>query len=156
MTRHAILWISSLAVLAAAQAAFGSDHIRLTTGTTTAGDVTEMNPNEVKVDVSGIPKTFPVNQIEYIQFDGEPKDLTDARSLMRAGKLAEALTLIRRVKAADVSRDDVKQEVEFYRAILMARLALAGSGSLKEAGKLLFDFESAARKASTTWKLRRH
>jgi tetratricopeptide (TPR) repeat protein len=95
--------------------------------------------------MSGVPKTFAVNQIEFIQFDDEPKDLTNARNLIRNGKLAEALALIKRINLAEVKRDDIKQDVEFYEAILMARLALAGSGSLKDAGKHLFDFESARK-----------
>jgi len=41
-----------------------------------------------------------------------------------------------------LKRDEIKQDVEFYRAILMARLALAGSGSVKDAGKHLFDFDN--------------
>ena len=141
MTRLGILCISSLAVLATAATAFASDHIRLVTGPMTTADVVEMGSNEVKVDMSGVPKTFSVNQIDYIQFDDEPKDLTEARVKMRAGRLHDALALINRVKVGDVSRDDVKHDVEFYKAILLARLALAGSGSLKEAGEKLLDFE---------------
>jgi len=130
--------------------AFAGDHVRLTTGQTIAADVTEMGANEVKVDAGGIAKTLPVNQIEYIQFDGEPKDLADARVAMRNGKYAEALAFVKRIKAADVTRDEIKQDVEFYRAILQARLALAGSGSLKDAGKSLYDFETA-RKNNYHW-----
>ncbi len=83
MTRHAIFCILSLAILSAAAPAIASDHIRLLTGTTINGDVVEMGPTEVKVDMSGVPKNFAVNQIDFIQFDDEPKDLTNARSTMR-------------------------------------------------------------------------
>ena len=62
-----------------------------------------------------------------------------------AGKLAEALKAIKRVKLADVSRDEIKQDVEFYRAILVARLALAGSGSLVDAGEQLRNFEKTRK-----------
>ncbi|HEY1784807.1 MAG TPA: tetratricopeptide repeat protein [Pirellulales bacterium] len=150
MTRHAILWISSLVVLTTAATAFASDHIRLAAGTMITGDVVEMGPTEVKVDVSGVPKTFSVNQIDTIQFDGEPKELTDARIKMRAGKLHEALALVKRVNAADVTREDIKQDVEFYKAVLTARLALAGSGSLKEAGERLLDFEKTRKNSYHT------
>ena len=146
MTRHGILWIFEPGNSDhPRRTALASDHIRLLTGPTINGDVVEMGPNEVKVDMSGVPKTFSVNQIDYIQFDDEPKDLTEARAKMRAGKLHEALALINRVKLGDVKRDDIKQDVEFYKAILMARLALAGGGSLKDAGKRLLDFEKARK-----------
>jgi tetratricopeptide (TPR) repeat protein len=145
MTRLGIRWIASLAVLTAASTVFASDRIKLTSGATVAGDVGDVGQNEVKIDVGGVPKTFSVNQIDFIQFDEEPKDLTAARAAMRAGELHKALTLIKRVNAGEVSRDVVKQDVEFYKAILVARLALAGSGSLKEAGEQLRDFEKARK-----------
>jgi tetratricopeptide (TPR) repeat protein len=145
MTRHGILWISSLAVLATAASAFASDHIRLVTGTTVAGEVVEMGQNEVKIDVGGVPKTYSVNQIDSIQFDEEPKELSDARIKMRAGKLAAALTLLNAIKTGEVSRDAIKQDIEFYKAFLLARLALAGSGSHKEAGEKLLAFEKARK-----------
>ena len=81
MTRHGILWISQPGDSGRRRRrpspaiTFGS-----LTGATINGDVVEMRPNEVKVDMSGVPKTFSVNQIDFIQFDDEPKDLTDART----------------------------------------------------------------------------
>ncbi|HEX4143851.1 MAG TPA: tetratricopeptide repeat protein [Pirellulales bacterium] len=143
--RHAILWTASLAVLTAAGTALATDRIKLTSGSTTSGDVVEMGPTEVKLEVSGVPKTLSVNQIEFIQFDDEPKDLTAARTAMRAGKLHEALALVKRVNLGEIKRDEIKQDVEFYKAFLMARLALAGSGSLKEAGEQLRDFEKGRK-----------
>ena len=135
----------SLAFLSLATPAVAIDHIRLLTGATINGDVVEMGPTEVKVDMSGVPKTFAVNQIDFIQFDEEPKELTNARNVMRSGKLAEALALVKAIDVGELKRDDLKQDVEFYRAFLTARLALAGSGSLKEAGKHLFDFENTRK-----------
>ena len=55
----------------------------LRSGQTLIGQVTEMTSQTVKVDMSGVPKTAQVNQIEYIQYDDEPKELTKARTLSR-------------------------------------------------------------------------
>jgi tetratricopeptide (TPR) repeat protein len=143
MTRPAIFWILGLVALALTGTASASDHIRLVAGQTINGDVTEMSSTEVKVDASGVPKNYSVNQIESIQFDDEPKELTTARNALRGGKYAEAVAAIKRVSLTDVKREEIKQDVEFYKALLLARLALAGNGSLKEAGKHLFDFEKA-------------
>ena len=112
-----------------------------------------MSPNEVKVDVSGVPKTFPVNQIEYIQFDDEPKELTDARIMMRAGKLAEALALVQRVKVADVSRDDDQTR----RRVLQSHSAgPPGAGRQRFAQRCGRTTAATSRKpakiATTTWK----
>lgn len=82
MKRYGILCISNLAILLLASSAFAIDQIRLTNGTIVNGDVLEIGPTEIKVDVTGVPKTFAVNQIDYIQFDDEPKELFDARTKM--------------------------------------------------------------------------
>ena len=145
MSRPGSFWISSLIVLAIAGRASAVDRLRLTGGQTVNGEVVEMSPTEVKVETNGVRKPYPVNQIDSIQFDDEPKELTTARNLLHAGKMAEALSAIKRANVAEVKREAIKQDIEFYRAILMARLALAGNGSLKEAGKHLFDFEKSGK-----------
>jgi tetratricopeptide (TPR) repeat protein len=96
----------------------------------------------VKIEVSDLPKTAAVNQIDYIQFDEEPVDLTKTRTLFKAGKLDEALESVEKVKASELKSDELKQDVAFYKAILLARKALAGKGSTKDAGTLLFEFEA--------------
>jgi tetratricopeptide (TPR) repeat protein len=145
MTRRGTCWIASLLVLALAGSAGATDRVRLLAGQTINGEVVEMSPTEVKVDINGVKRPYPVNQIDFIQFEDEPKELTNARNLLRAGKLAEALSAIKKVNVDDAKREAIKQDVEFYKAILMARLALAGSGSLKEAGRHLYDFEKAGK-----------
>jgi tetratricopeptide (TPR) repeat protein len=121
------------------------DRIKLLRGTPSVanGSLTEMSPTVVKIEQGQIPKSYAVNLIDYIEFDEDPRDLKNTRTAMKAGELTKALALINKVDPAEVKRTEIKQDVEFYKAILMARLAMAGNGSLKEAGKLLFAFEKA-------------
>ncbi len=123
--------------------AWALDRIKLLHGTPNVvnGSLSEMSPTVVKIEVGQIPKSYAVNLIDYIEFDEDPRDLKNARTAMKAGKLKEALNLINKVDPAEVKRTEIKQDVEYYKAILMARLAMAGDGSLKDAGRLLFAFE---------------
>jgi tetratricopeptide (TPR) repeat protein len=50
--------------------------------------------------------------------------------------------LLGKIDAADVGRNEVKQDLEFYRAAALARLALGGGGSMQDAGRALLAFES--------------
>src|SRR5262249_5435773 len=119
-----------------------SDRVRLSSGQTVIGLVTDMTPFTVKVDMSGVPKTLQVNQIDYIQYDEEPKELTKTRTLMRAGKYNDALEALNKLNIDDLKRPEMKQDVGYYKAVLTARMALAGTGSPKEAGTLLYEFEA--------------
>jgi tetratricopeptide (TPR) repeat protein len=140
MNGRCFLAAGFLALLVSTRAS-ALDRVRLYQGAPLNGQVAEMSPTQVKLEVGAIPKKIEVNQIDYIEFDEDPKDLKNTRTAMKAGKYPEALALVNKVKLADIKRNEVKQDAEFYKAILMARLALAGSGSRVEAGKLLLNFE---------------
>ncbi len=105
------------------------------------GSVTEMSPTVVKIEVGQVPKSFAVNTIDYIEFDEDPKDLKNARTAMKAGKLDEALKLVNKIDPSEIRRTEIKQDLDFYKAYLMGKLAMAGSGDMKDAGRLLFTFE---------------
>ncbi len=135
--------VAGLLAISLSSRATALDRIKLWQGAPANGNVTEMSPTVVKIEQGQIPKSFAVNLIEYIEFDEDPKDLKNARTAMKAGSFAKALDLIEKINPADVKRAEIKQDVEFYKAILKARLAMAGKGSLKDAGRLLFAFEKA-------------
>ncbi len=135
--------VAGLLAISLSSPSWGMDRIKLLQGTPNVvnGSVTEMSPTVVKIEQGQVPKSFAVNLIEYIEFDEDPKDLKNARTAMKAGKLSDALALVNKVDPAEVKRTEIKQDVDFYKAVLMARLAMAGSGDMKDAGRLLFAFE---------------
>ncbi len=143
MLRRSCLVAGLLAIAFSSRAWAGLDRVKLLQGTPNVvpGNVTEMSSTVVKIEQGQVPKKFEVNQIDYIEFDEDPKDLKNARTAMKAGKYADALALVKKIKEADVQRAEIKQDVEFYKAILMARLAMGGTGSLQDAGRLLLNFE---------------
>ncbi len=120
--------------------AFGSmvsDRVRLVRGSE-AGEVTDMTPLEVTVN-KGATGTRPlaVNQIRSIVYEGEPAEMSQARVNAGNGAFAKALQLLEKIDVAQVQRDFIKQDIEYYKAYCAARLALAGEGEITDAGKLL-------------------
>jgi tetratricopeptide (TPR) repeat protein len=116
------------------------DRVRTTHGSET-GRVTGMTPLEVTVDKAsaGI-EQVPVNEITTIVFHGEPAELSQARTNARNGSYATALEALKKIDVAAVDRDYVKQDVQFYRALCEAKLALGGTGEITDAGRNLNGF----------------
>ena len=134
-----------LAILLMASSGWAADKVRLRQGTPVTGTVIQMSPDEVVVEQGPISKKVPVNEILSIEYDEEPAELNSlVRSAYEAGRYAEALAAVDKIDAADAKRSEVKQDLAFYKAASAARLALGGSGDLRDAGRLLVAVESDA------------
>jgi len=116
------------------------DRVR-TTGGSESGRVTEMTPLEVTIDKAsaGIHQV-PVNEITTIIFHGEPAELSQARINARNGGYATALEALQKIDVASVDRDFIQQDIQFYRALCEAKLALGGAGEITGAGRSLNGF----------------
>lgn len=112
---------------------------------------TEMIPCRVrsigrlKVEVErgaagGLTEEIPVNEIVAIFYEDEPKLLKTARNHLMSGRYQEASDVLKNVKLEDTNRPEIRQDIEFYKALCAARLALGGSESIKEAGAKMRDF----------------
>ncbi|MCS7306873.1 MAG: tetratricopeptide repeat protein [Thermoguttaceae bacterium] len=105
--------------------------------------IKRMTPLEVVVDFAGQEQKIPVNEIQSIVFQGEPAALNTVRSYAAVGRYQDALDILndpKKIPPEDLDRPILKQEVEFYKGYCMAKLALAGSADLQEAGKALVNF----------------
>lgn len=118
------------------------DRVKLTSGGQQTGEVTGSTPTELTLEIGATRKQLPVNELETIQFEGEPSGLTQGRQAIAAGRYAEAAALLAKVPP-DYKRPILTQEVQFFQALATARLALAGNGSIQDAGKRLLAFEKA-------------
>jgi tetratricopeptide (TPR) repeat protein len=110
--------------------------------------VTGITSTEVTIDENSISKTVPVNEVEWIAFDEEPRQLTSARSEAAAGKFDEALASLKNLNPTDYKRLELRQEIEFYKAYVPAQLALLGSGNINEAAAAMVAF---AKNHATSW-----
>lgn len=113
-----------------------------------SGNITEIGKYAVKIKRTGDrDEEIPVNEIEYIRLEGEPAQLNLIRSAVNGGRYKDALDGLDKLKEENL-KVDIKQEIEFFRAISSARLALAGEGKLNEAGTLMNNF---VKNNPTSW-----
>jgi tetratricopeptide (TPR) repeat protein len=133
----------------AATAAWADDTVK-TVGVKTPlrGTVTGVTATEVTIEQNSITKTIPVNEVEWLAFDEEPRPLSNARADVAAGKFDEAQASLANLDPAESKRIELRQEVEFYKAYVAAQLALMGGGNLNEAASAMFAF---AQKHATSW-----
>ena len=120
-----------------------ADKVKLLQGSQSTGKLTTITPTEVAIEIGSNKKTFPVNEIDSISFDSEPNDLTQARIAVHAGRFDDAVTMLGKINMADIKRPELLHDVEFFKGVAAARLALAGTGSKAEAGRTLVNFEKA-------------
>ncbi|MBN1395271.1 MAG: hypothetical protein JW959_09625 [Pirellulales bacterium] len=109
---------------------------------TVPGRVVGMDSTKVlfqKTSADALSKEIPVNQIQTIFFDGEPRDLRIAKTHVLGGHYAEALAALERI-AKEPVRVEIQQDIEFYKALCTTKLALGGSMKIAEAGRLMKDF----------------
>jgi tetratricopeptide (TPR) repeat protein len=87
-------------------------------------------------------KEVPVNEILTIYYEEDPEDVKIAKKHILDGRYEEAFTAISRVKK-EPDRKEIRQDVEFYRALCAAKLALSGNGKIAEAGRMMKAFADA-------------
>ena len=95
------------------------------------------------LESGSLKKKFQVNEIEWIQFESEPAELTQGRAAANAGRYDDALAILNKLDSADLKRPEMVQELEFFKAYATARRALSGTGSKPDAGRNLLKFEKA-------------
>jgi tetratricopeptide (TPR) repeat protein len=133
------LTLAAAAWLAACATA-GADDIVKTARSQYKGKVVQMTSLDVTIATAASNEKVPVNQIQSIDFDGEPAPLRKARSAIASGRYEEAEAALETVTADEIARAEIKQDVEFYTALAASRLALSGKMEISEAGKLMADF----------------
>lgn len=106
-----------------------------------SGKVVHISPLEVTVALPITTEKIPANQIEVIEYDNEPTYLRIARSHIAAGRYEEAQTALQqKIQADTIGRAEIRQEVEFYKALVATQLALQGKMEVRQAGTLASEF----------------
>ena len=132
---------SLLAVLAFTSAASAIDTIK-TAEKNFRGDITSMSADKIVIESSAA-FTVNVGDITGLRYDGEPSDLTRARGNIANGDFTAALASLKKIDSGRVSRKVVSQEIAYFQAFCATKLALAGQGSVRTAGKLMNKFIKA-------------
>lgn len=134
-----------LVCLALAPLALGVDRVKVLQGAQQNGNVTGTTATEVTIEIGATKKQLPVNEIDSVQFDSEPNELTQARAAIKSGRFEDAAANLGKIAPNAMKRPLIAKDVQFYDALASARLALAGGGSIAEAGKKLLAFEKNNR-----------
>ena len=125
--------LAATVCLATAAASRAFDSMVKTSGTV-VGDVKGVGRYEVEFVRSGVPEKVPTNEILTIYFEDEPNLMKTSRNHVIEGRYQDAQDALMRVKVEDFDRPELNQDLDFYQAFCAARLALGGSGTIKEAG----------------------
>ena len=102
------------------------------------GTITEMSAAEVTLDMAGVARKFPVNEITKIAFGDEPTDLTAARNAVDQKNYNTAKDQLDKIDPAKVEREMTKQDIAFYKAYCLAKVALTEGGNKSDAAKAMF------------------
>ncbi len=117
------------------------DQIYGAAGTPTNGTIVKMSPSEVTIDVSGIQRAIPVNEIKRVSYGDDPAELRRAREAAQAGRYEEVGQEMAKIGA--VTREVIKQDIEYYKAFAAAKMSLAGQGDRNLAIRALKTFIDA-------------
>lgn len=132
-------------LLAAAASGQQQDQVFGTKGTPTRGLISAISATQVTIDVNGIPRPFDVKDILKVTFGDEPEELRTARDRALAGQYEDTLTELAKIDMSKVTLAAIKQDIEYYRAFSIAKLAMAAGGDKAKAYEQMFAFIGANR-----------
>ena len=142
----ALAALSALAAIPVTALGQTTDLVYLASGMGAApkrGTIVSMTANEVKVDMSGVEQSYPVNEIRQIKFADEPTALDNARNAINQRNYNSALTELDKIDAKTLKRDVEKHEVAFLRAYCQAQQAMTEGGDKSAAETALREFAKA-------------
>ncbi|MCC7085958.1 MAG: hypothetical protein IT427_13225 [Pirellulales bacterium] len=146
-TRRSIFCLVVLTTLWSPAASFGqTEHgkVHLFSGQTLTGRFNELTRDKIVIaQPPGSPKQFAINEVKFIQFPGEPKELMDARQAALRSQWDHVLEIVNKIAPVELKNEQVRQEVEFYRVLAAARLAEAGGSDPAAAGRALLAYINA-------------
>ena len=129
------------------QSAAAIDQVYRTDGTAAAGTLTEMGRDSVTVNAKvGGDQTVPTNEIDYIDFEGQPADLRLARSALNSGNLEQAIERLAASAKEETSNRDLEKEIAFLQAKAKAMQAQRDPQQAAAAVQALKDFTASGGK----------
>lgn len=140
MKKHCVVLALALFVCAASPA-WAIDQIRKNDGTPpVTGKISEVTPLKIVVDSSRGTAEIPVNQIAQVILEGEPGPLKTAKTAILAGRYEDGMGTMEKVELPEGARKEIVQEYQFFKALATAKLALAGTGTIIDAGRMMIGF----------------
>ena len=107
---------------------------------TIQGKISSITAQKVVIEARGAEKVVPVNEIVSIAFDGEPAAVRNARTGIAAKNYEDVMAALDKVQVDSDTRKEVVQDIQFYKAVCQARMAMAGRGEVLPAAKAVSVF----------------
>lgn len=103
-------------------------------GVPSKGTITDaMTKDEVTLDMAGVPRKFPTNEVARIVYGDEPGELTNARNSVVAKNYNSALEELKKLTPEVLVRPHMQQDAAYYRALCELRLAMTEGGDKTKA-----------------------
>ncbi len=114
-------------------------------GLPSKGTVTDgMTKDEVTLDMAGVPRKFPTNEIARIVYGDEPSELSNARNAVVAKNYNSALEELKKLTPEVLVRPHMLQDATYYRALCQLRLAMTEGGNKVQAEADMVKFVQSA------------
>lgn len=105
------------------------------------GTITDaMTKDEVTLDMAGVPRKFPSNEISRITYGDEPQDLANARNSVGAKNYNAALESLKQIPPGSLTRMHMQQDATFYAAVCNLKLAMTEGGDKAKAEQDMLNF----------------
>ncbi|TWT66174.1 tetratricopeptide repeat protein [Allorhodopirellula solitaria] len=141
--RHCYCFGLLVATLISGVAQAQTDRVYPQGGDAVIGRIKSLGKNEIVISVAGKDQSFPANEITRILFQGDPPELTRGRELVMEGQYEQAFDELKQLNIAELSRDVIKADAEFYLAETQGQMALSGQGDLNKATSGVIAFAQA-------------
>lgn len=102
-------------------------------GAAVTGKIVEKNRDKVVIEVRGNNQNFPSNEILRLLYEGEPPTLSRTKDLVAQGQIEQAVEEFKKIDAASLPTEDMKQDYQFLRGFISGTLAIRGKGDPKNA-----------------------
>lgn len=142
MKIRTLLIVAAAAVMLPSLASAQQDQVFGRNGTPTRGTIRAIGKDEIKIDASGITRTFQVNEVLKVTYGDEPSELRAARESVIAGQYEDALDSLGQIDASADLIKPVLQDIEYYKAYCACMLALRQGGDKAAATTQLLKFLS--------------
>lgn len=106
-------------------------------GAAVTGKIVEKNRDKVVIEVRGNNQNFPSNEILRLLYEGEPPTLSRTKDLVAQGQIDQAVDEFKKIDAASLPSEDMKQDYQYLRGFIAGTMAIRGKGDPKNALALL-------------------
>lgn len=112
------------------------------------GMIVQTSPTELTMSAAGKEKQYALDDVRDFYFGDEPAEMRRARGQIKDNQVELALEELERIDASTISRELVKEELEFLIAHTRGRIALSSGRELGTAVKSVRDFVTAHRNSA--------